>query len=164
MKCCQKIVDEVVAHARRVAPEECCGVLIGNATAIVEAIPTRNLSGNQNRFLIDPQGHMEAVRRSRALGLEVVGFYHSHPHSAAVPSARDLDEAAYPELLMMIVSLSIVSLSIASVSIGNLTPIASGQSADADLRLFRIAGERFEAVELVTEATGRYPERRPAGA
>jgi proteasome lid subunit RPN8/RPN11 len=149
LNCHQKIVDEIVAHARREVPGECCGVLIGNATAIVEAIPTRNLSDNQNRFLIDPQGHMAALRRARALGLEVVGFYHSHPHSAAVPSARDLDEAAYPDLLMMIVSV---------------------QSIEADVRLYslygtsRMTGDRFEAVELATDATDRNPERHPAGA
>jgi proteasome lid subunit RPN8/RPN11 len=162
MNCKQGIIDEVVAHARREAPGECCGVLIGNATTIVEAIPTRNLSDNQNRFLIDPQGHMAALRRSRALGLEVLGFYHSHPHSAAVPSARDLDEAGYPDLLMMIVSLTIVGLTNVS-----LTMIASGQSAEADVRLYRtprMAGDQFEAVELVTNATDRNPESRPAGA
>jgi proteasome lid subunit RPN8/RPN11 len=149
LNCNQRIIDEIVAHARREVPGECCGVLIGSATTIVEAISTRNLSDNQNRFLIDPQGHMAALRRSRALGLEVVGFYHSHPHSAAVPSARDLDEAGYPELLMMIVSLK---------------PIVSVPSAEADVRLFRMAGERFEAVELVTDAMDRNPERHPAGA
>ena len=79
MNCSKEVIEEVVAHARQEVPRECCGVLIGNATTIVEAIPTRNLSDNQNRFLVDPQGHMAAVRRSRALGLEVVGFYHSHP-------------------------------------------------------------------------------------
>jgi proteasome lid subunit RPN8/RPN11 len=153
LNCNQNIIDEIVAHARREVPGECCGVLIGNATTIVEAIPTRNLSDNQNRFLIDPQGHMAALRRSRALGLEVVGFYHSHPHSAAVPSARDVDEAGYPDLLMMIVSLSIVSLS-----------IASGQSAEARVRLFKLEGDRFEAVELVSDPIDRAPARRPAGA
>jgi proteasome lid subunit RPN8/RPN11 len=157
MNCKQGILDEVVAHARREVPGECCGVLIGNATTIVEAIPTRNLSDNQNRFLIDPQGHMAALRRSRALGLEVVGFYHSHPHSTAVPSVRDLDEAGYPDLLMMIVSLTIVGL----------RTIASGQPPEVDVRLYRMsrmAGDRFEAVELVTDPTDRNPESRPAGA
>jgi proteasome lid subunit RPN8/RPN11 len=149
LNCNQQIIDEVVAHARREVPGECCGVLIGDASAIVEAFPTRNLSDNQNRFLIDPRGHMEALRRSRALGLEVVGFYHSHPHSDAVPSPRDLDEAGYPDLLMMIVSLK---------------PIVSVQSAEADVRLYRMAGKRFEAVELVTDPMDRNPERRQAGA
>jgi proteasome lid subunit RPN8/RPN11 len=131
MKCSTEVIDAIVAHARRQAPAECCGVLIGDAAVIAEAAPTRNLSDNANRFLIDPRGHMDAVRRARALDLDVIGFYHSHPHSPAHPSERDLAEAAYPGLLMMIVSV---------------------QSADADVRLFRLAGDRFEDVPFATEA------------
>jgi proteasome lid subunit RPN8/RPN11 len=148
LNCKQEIIDEIVAHARREAPGECCGVLIGDAMAVVEAIPTGNLSENPNRFLIDPQGHMDALRRARARGLEVIGFYHSHAHSPAVPSARDLAEAGYPDLLMMIVSLK---------------PIVSVQSAAADVRLFKMAGDRFETVELATAPTD-LPETPPAGA
>ena len=118
MKCAQEIIDAVAAHARREAPAECCGVLIGDSAAIAEAVPTRNLSDNPNRFLIDPQGHMDAMRRARALSLDVIGFYHSHPHSPAHPSERDLAEAAYPDLLMMIVSVQSAERGCSSVQAG----------------------------------------------
>ena len=59
----------------------------------------------RRRFLIDPEDHIDARRDGRARGLDVVGFYHSHPRSAAEPSARDLAEFGYPDHLYLIVSL-----------------------------------------------------------
>jgi proteasome lid subunit RPN8/RPN11 len=94
---------EVVAHARQVAPAECCGVLVGRPGQIVAAAPTGNLSDDPNRFLIDPKDHLAALHASRRAGLDVVGFYHSHPRSAAVPSERDLAELSYPDCLYLIV-------------------------------------------------------------
>ena len=80
-------------------------MLLGTPGAITEAAPTRNLADDPNRFLIDPEEHIAARREGRRRGLEIVGFYHSHPHSPAVPSATDLAEAAYPDHLYAIVSL-----------------------------------------------------------
>ena len=80
-------------------------MLLGTSGEITEAVPTRNLAGDPHRFLIDPQGHIDARREGRRRGLEIVGFYHSHPHSPAVPSATDLAEATYPGHLYAIVSL-----------------------------------------------------------
>ena len=95
----------MIAHARHASPSECCGVLLGTPDEITEAVPTRNLADDPNRFLIDPKEHIDARREGRRRGLEIVGFYHSHPHSPAVPSATDLAEASYAEYLYAIVSL-----------------------------------------------------------
>lgn len=84
---------------------ECCGVLLGHGDEVVGGVRTRNLSPDPNRFLIDPEDHIRARRDGRAQGLDVVGFYHSHPHSPAVPSETDRVEAAYPGSLYVIVSL-----------------------------------------------------------
>ena len=119
--------DLVVAHARDAAPSECCGLLLGSETTIASAVRARNLSENPARFLIDPKDHIQARRDARAAGLDVVGFYHSHPQSAAVPSATDVAEAAYPDHLYLIVGLT-------------------GETAD--VRLYRFTGETFE-LELV---------------
>jgi len=99
------VLDAIAGHARETSPAECCGVLVGGAGAIVGAVRCRNLSEDPNRFLIDPQDHFDAIRRARGGGLEVVGFYHSHPHSAPVPSPTDLAEASYPDHLYLIVGL-----------------------------------------------------------
>ena len=97
------IVDAVIAHAMECQPRECCGVLLGKADTIIEAVRARNLAEGSTSFLIDPQDHIEARRTARSQGLDVIGFYHSHPHSHAIPSATDLAEAAYPECVHLIV-------------------------------------------------------------
>jgi proteasome lid subunit RPN8/RPN11 len=99
------VVDRVVLHARQAAPAECCGLLLGNGSRIVDATPTRNVADNPTRFLIDAKDHIDGRRAARGRGLDVVGFYHSHPQSPAQPSARDRDEASYPDHYYLIVSL-----------------------------------------------------------
>lgn len=100
------VVDRVVAHARHIAPDECCGVLIGEGQDVLDAFPARNIADKPAvRFLIDPKDHLDALRDARRRGLDVVGFYHSHPRSAAVPSETDRAEANYPRHLFLIVSL-----------------------------------------------------------
>ena len=115
--------DAVVAHARETAPAECCGMLVGTMAAIAAAVRATNLSENPSRFLIDPKDHIQARRDARAAGMDVVGFYHSHPHSAPVPSETDLDEASYANHLYLIVGLA-------------------GEAAE--LRLYRFTGDAFE--------------------
>ena len=101
-----EIIAAIVAHAREVAPEECCGVLLGHGEAIVDARRARNVAtSTETRFLIDPKDHIDARRDGRARGLDVVGFYHSHPRSGAVPSPTDVAEAAYPGALHVIIGL-----------------------------------------------------------
>jgi len=99
-------LDAVLAHARETAPSECCGILIGSGTRIDETAPARNLAEGPSRYLIDPADHIAARRAARSRGLEVVGFYHSHPRSAAWPSPTDVAEATYPEAVYLIVSLA----------------------------------------------------------
>lgn len=100
------VVERVIEHARRTAPEECCGLLIGGGAEIVEAVAARNIADRRaTRFLIEPQDHLDALRNARCRGLDVVGFYHSHPRSAATPSETDLAEANYPHHLVLIVGL-----------------------------------------------------------
>ena len=97
------VVDDIIAHATECQPLECCGVLLGASDRITLAVRARNIAESPSRFLIDPQTHIEARRAARNAGLEVVGFYHSHPHSRPYPSPTDLSEAAYPECVHLIV-------------------------------------------------------------
>ena len=123
-------VEEISAHAREALPSECCGVLIGSGSAIVEARRTRNLSESRTRFEIDPKGHIDARRNARLRGLDVVGFYHSHPQSEPIPSQSDLAEASYLDLFHLIVR-----------------PLPER----ANLRLFRLDGSRYVEFELVVD-------------
>lgn len=90
-----EVVDAIRAHARAELPNECCGLLVGADERIVTAVPARNLRPTPHDFLIDPRDHLDAEKRARAEGLEVVGFYHSHPDAPAVPSRRDRAEMTY---------------------------------------------------------------------
>ena len=101
-----EVRDRLVAHAREAAPDECCGVLLGRGDDIIEAVRARNAAESAStRFVIDPKDHIDARRDARTRGLDVLGFYHSHPRSGAAPSDTDLAEAVYPGGLYIIVGL-----------------------------------------------------------
>ena len=121
--------DAIEVHARAAAPDECCGLLLGRGGDIVEAVRTRNIAAEpRSRFLIDPKDHIDGRRMARARGLDVVGFYHSHPSSPPEPSARDIVELTYPGHLYIIVS---------------LVP-------EPEIRLFRFDDGNFRRVPFVT--------------
>jgi proteasome lid subunit RPN8/RPN11 len=102
-----QVIDAVVAHARAARPAECCGMLLGSGSLIEEAKGARNISTRPTaRFVVDPRDHLDAIRDGRRRGLDVVGFYHSHPCSPAEPSETDLAEATYFDHLYLIVSLA----------------------------------------------------------
>ena len=55
---------------------------------------------------MEPGSQIKALRDMRTHNEELFAIYHSHPSSAAEPSATDLAEAAYPEALYLIISLN----------------------------------------------------------
>ncbi|HEY2705138.1 MAG TPA: M67 family metallopeptidase [Candidatus Dormibacteraeota bacterium] len=103
------------AEVRRLAasayPDEGCGVLIGTA-GTGEVLAVRSVTSGRNlaprgrdRFELDPLAILRAERAAREEGLEVLGFWHSHPDHPAVPSRLDT-ERAWAEYLYVIVSSS----------------------------------------------------------
>ena len=96
----------MLAHARRDAPRECCGLLAGRGRRIELAIPMANIDKRPRaRFQIDPAEHV-AVRRALRLlapALQIVGVYHSHPKGPAKPSISDVAEWYYPDWYYAIV-------------------------------------------------------------
>jgi proteasome lid subunit RPN8/RPN11 len=105
--------DEIAAHGERDYPYECCGLLLGSfsdngAKTIAEVFPISNAREEQakrNRFLIRPEELIRGERYAETKGLEIVGFYHSHPDHPAVPSQYDL-EHAWPLYSYIVVSVS----------------------------------------------------------
>ncbi len=99
------------AHGERDYPYECCGLLVGRFAGgglkeVVETYPISNAreeEAKRTRFLIRPAELMRGERHARSRGLDVVGFYHSHPDVQAVPSAYDL-EHAWPTYSYVVVS------------------------------------------------------------
>jgi proteasome lid subunit RPN8/RPN11 len=100
----QAVLDDLVAHARVEAPNECCGMLVGTEGRIERSVRARNTVGSPTRYQIDPRDQIAAIRSARERGETVLGFYHSHPSSAPTPSATDRTEAAYPGHCYLIVS------------------------------------------------------------
>lgn len=80
----------MIAHARRSAPLECCGILLGRGDRVELAQPAANVhAGPAKRFELDPAALVAAHRAARRGGPQVVGYYHSHPVGPPVPSATD---------------------------------------------------------------------------
>lgn len=99
------VANAIRRHGRESYPFECCGALIGRDRTVGEAFPLPNATeeGPRRRFLVSPDDYRAAERRAVATGLELVGFYHSHPDHPARPSPYDLDHA-WPVFTYVIVS------------------------------------------------------------
>ena len=97
--------DAMVAHCRREAPLECCGLLGGVKPLVSSFHPLRNALQSETRYDADPRDLIAAVQSLRARGAEILAIYHSHPRWAAVPSQTDLRENHYGDVPRIIVSL-----------------------------------------------------------
>lgn len=97
--------EAIERHGREAYPNECCGALYGRDGVVtaVHALPNTTDEGPRRRFLVRPEDYREAERRAGALGVDLIGFYHSHPDHPARPSQYDLDHA-WPFFSYVIVS------------------------------------------------------------
>ena len=128
-------MEAIRRHGEAAYPEECCGFLLGRtggaSTAVERVVPVDNerQDSRHNRFLIHPETVLAAHKEARALGLDVVGYYHSHPDHPAQPSEFDR-EHAWPGLSYVIVA------------------VRSGKAEEA--RSWRLSDdrERFEEEEI----------------
>ena len=96
MRVRRSVLDAIEAHARAEAPRECCGLLLGDAGEVREAVATANVAAEPlRRYEISPADHFALIRRCRDAGSgpAIVGGYHSHPRSLPEPSATDLEQA-----------------------------------------------------------------------
>lgn len=88
-------IATLLAEATKAAPRECCGLLLGQGGSVTEARPAANLAADPLRhFEIDPAALFAAHRAERAGGLQLLGYYHSHPAGHPLPSATDCDHAS----------------------------------------------------------------------
>ena len=103
----RKITNQLL-HLAQISPDfEVCG-LIGSKNGLpTHCYPIKNAAGHpQQRFLLDAGQQITAMAKMRELGEELFAIYHSHPTSPALPSTNDLELAAYPEALYLIISLN----------------------------------------------------------
>lgn len=125
MKIRQAIFDQIVAHALDERPNECCGLLIGTADTIEDAVQARNIKRSATRFQVEPADHFAAIRRARSRGREVIGAYHSHPNGPSGPSETDRARLTDPSMFHVIVSLAHGTRTVRAFRIadGNFTPL-----------------------------------------
>ena len=86
-------------HGAEAYPNECCGVLLGKAQdgrkVVTDILPLNNARDDspRNRFLILPEDFVQSDREARKRGVDILGFYHSHPDHPARPSEYDREHA-----------------------------------------------------------------------
>lgn len=136
----QALYDEIRAHGEEAYPKECCGVLLGISAedgwwvaASVRADNARTDAAH-NRYSIDPAELVKIERQAREAGMDIAGFYHSHPDHPAQWSTTDFAEAHWLGCSYVI------------------TAVAHGQAAVTNS--FRLAGtteenKLFEAEKIV---------------
>lgn len=132
------MIDEMVAHAREEAPNECCGLVAssnGDAQRIYRAA---NAERSPVKYVVDPRDQIRIQNDIDDHGWELGAIYHSHTRSDPVPSQTDVnlakygdDQPKFPGTLYLI------------VGVANREP---------DIRLWSIVGNDYEQVEFeVTE-------------
>ena len=97
--------DEIIAHAREDAPNECCGLIAGNDGSATKLYRALNAEASPYRYNVDPKDLLRIYRDIDGSGWDVLAIYHSHTHTEAYPSPTDVRLAAWPEAYYVIVSL-----------------------------------------------------------
>jgi proteasome lid subunit RPN8/RPN11 len=93
-------VEKIKEHAQKDYPYECCGVILGkfsngekSVTEVLEISTEREDENKHNRYLIPSSEILKIELYAAKKGLDIVGFYHSHPDHPATPSQFDIDHA-----------------------------------------------------------------------
>lgn len=92
----QTLLESLHKEAAKAYPDECCGILLGQANTITAIRPAANVHATPgSHFEIHPATLIAAHRDARHGGPRVLGYYHSHPNGLAEPSATDHAMAAH---------------------------------------------------------------------
>ena len=102
------LAEKIRAYGAETYPHECCGALLGRDGAAREVLAlfplvNRREDSPRNRFSVTAEDVLLADKSARAQGLDVIGWYHSHPDHPARPSQYDRDHA-WPWYSYIIVS------------------------------------------------------------
>ena len=106
MRISSELLDEIVAHAREEAPNECCGMIAARDGQATSVHRTRNIHASPLRYELDPKEQLQVLNAIDDAGAELGAIYHSHTRSAPAPSQTDVNLARWwPEPLYVIVGL-----------------------------------------------------------
>jgi proteasome lid subunit RPN8/RPN11 len=107
MKIADAQLKQIYAHAKETYPHECFGFLVGIFDAgglVYRVVRGTNLNTERaDRFEMDPKEFVTVEKQADDEGLNVIGFYHSHPDWPAIPSQTDITWA-WEESFYLIVS------------------------------------------------------------
>jgi proteasome lid subunit RPN8/RPN11 len=103
-----RVKNEVLSHMMNHVLEdprlECCGLLAGGEGVITRVFEATNDLASATEYTIAPNELFSIVREIRRAALDLMGIYHSHPNGDNKPSARDIDQAYYPDVAYFILS------------------------------------------------------------
>ncbi len=130
MRIARPLLDEIVAHAREDAPNECCGMVAAEDGRAVRVFRADNAAASPLRYEIEPRDQLKIQTAIDDSGWELGAIYHSHTRSAPYPSQTDINLAFYPEAVYVIVGVA---------------------GEDPEVRSFTIVDGQFEEVALEVE-------------
>lgn len=102
----RRYVEEMIAHAREEAPNECCGILAGASGRVTRLYRMTNTEKSPFRYNADSKELFYIFKEMEEKGWEILGIYHSHTYTFAYPSPTDVELAFWPNSLHFIISLS----------------------------------------------------------
>lgn len=127
MKIAQELLDQIIDHARRDAPDECCGVVGADGDVARSVFALKNLAASPLRFEVGAD-LVPAMDEIDEAGHELGAIYHSHTRTAPYPSQTDVNFSVnWPGVEWLIVGLA---------------------GDDAEVRSYRIEGGRIEEVPV----------------
>jgi len=109
-----KDISEIISHSEMERPIEACGILAGRITeasgAVVKEVlkvyRCRNELNSQTEYRIGAEEQLRVFDEIDRSGLDLLGFYHSHPYGSPQPSSIDRERGNYFGYSYLIVSLS----------------------------------------------------------
>ena len=131
MRITADLYDQMVAHARAEAPNECCGMIATRDDEVVKVYRTTNVEASPFRFVIDGAEQLQVYNEIESAELDLGAIYHSHTRTEPRPSQTDINFAKlWPGVLWIIVGLD---------------------RDEADVRTWRIDDGNVSDAELVVE-------------
>jgi len=100
---------QVMTHCKEAYPNEACGILSGIGNTVLNVYVMTNAEPSPVSYFMEPQEQFRVMKAMREEGQRMVAIFHSHPHSPAYPSAKDVNLAFYSDAVYVIIGLSNVA-------------------------------------------------------